>query len=74
MSLRSPFVDDFEFSFASIVDAFSRKISLRTLSRLSLLPLTSSAKREVSVLRDFLGMTFARIEGDGERAGGEGLR
>lgn len=83
LSLRSPFVavDGAGFSvvFAAVcassndVVDFSRRISLRTLSRLCLLPLTSSAKSDVSLmLIVFFGMTFARSDGEGEceRAGG----
>lgn len=71
MSLRSPFVAA-AVVVASLVD-FSRRISLRTLSRLCLLPLTSSANSDVSfMLMAFFGMTFARSDGEGEceRAGG----
>lgn len=77
MSLRSPFVASVT-SVVDVVVVVSRRISFKTLSRLCLLPLTSSAKSEVSlILIVFLVVvvTLARREGEGDRErAGEGLR
>jgi hypothetical protein len=95
MSLRSPFVlftidgGCSVFAAAAVISLLlfvtlvvldSDKSSLSTFSRLSLLPFTSSANKDVSaIFIDFFGITLARSEGDGERdevlrIGGDGVR